>query len=123
LTDPIYRLMATVAKKPRRSTKRSQPAASGWGAAFVPITTFAPEPYQAHPGLVAVLQAREEGFIASLYDANIHASGDTEEEAFRNLKSLILDVFESLSTEAPKHLGPEPRRQLAVLQQYIHEKH
>ena len=123
MADPIYRLMATVVKKPRRSAKSRQPNASGWGAAFVPITTFAPEPYEVQPGLVAVIQGREEGFIASLYDANIHASGDTEEEAFRNLKSLILDVFESLSAEASKHLGPEPRRQLAVLQQFIHEKH
>ena len=60
--------------------------------------------------------------IASFFDANIHASGDTEEEAFRNLKSLILDTFDSLSAEPAHRLGPEPTRQLAVLRQFVRKK-
>jgi hypothetical protein len=33
----------------------------------------------------------------------------------RNLKSLILDLFDSLSSEPAENLGPAPSRQLAVL--------
>jgi predicted RNase H-like HicB family nuclease len=66
-----------------------------------------------------VIQPSEEGFSAGFFDANIHASGDTEEEALRNLKSLILDVFDSLSAEPPKDLGPQPARQLAVLNEFV----
>ena len=88
----------------------------------VPINTFAPEPYELCQPLLFVLQREGEGFIASFFDANIHASGDTQEEAFRNLKSVLLDIFDSLSAEPANRLGPEPRRQLAVLQQFIRKK-
>jgi dCTP deaminase len=86
---------------------------------LVPITTFAPEPYDLIRQMVAVVQPSEEGFIAGVFDANVHASGDTEEEAVRNLKSLILDVFDSLSAEPPERLGPQPSRQLAALREFI----
>lgn len=88
----------------------------------VPITTFAPEPYQLRQPLVVLVQREEEGFTASHFDSNIHASGDTEEEAFRNLKSLVLDVFDSLCAEPLEKLGPEPKRQLAVLKEFIRRK-
>ena len=88
----------------------------------VPINTFAPEPYELCQPLLFVLQREGDGFIASFFDANIHASGDTQEEAFRNLKSVLLDIFDSLSAEPANLLGPEPRRQLAVLQQFIRKK-
>jgi hypothetical protein len=88
----------------------------------VPINTFAPEPYELRQPLLFVLQREGDAFIASFFDANVHASGDTQEEAFRNLKSLVLDVFDSLCAEPPGKLGPEPRRQLAVLQEFIGKK-
>lgn len=86
---------------------------------WVPITSFAPEPYEVIRHIPAVVQVCEGGFTAGFFDANIHASGDTEEEALCNLKSLILDVFESLQTESAANLGPEPARQLAVLREFI----
>jgi predicted RNase H-like HicB family nuclease len=86
---------------------------------WVPITSFAPEPYEAIRPLSAVIYPCEEGFIAGFFDANIHAAGDTEEEALRNLRSLILDVFDSLSAEPSATLGPEPKRQLAVLREFV----
>ncbi|MFQ5894366.1 MAG: hypothetical protein ACE5JJ_00910 [Nitrospinota bacterium] len=89
---------------------------------MVPVTTFAPEPYDLVRQMMAVIRPSEEGFEASFFDANIHASGDTEEEALRNLKSLILDVFDSLSAEATESLGPEPKRQLAVLREFIRKR-
>jgi len=62
-----------------------------------------------------------DGFVASFFDANISASGETAQEAFENLKSLALDIFDSLSREAPERLGPEPARQLAVLRSLFGE--
>ncbi|MGH9786980.1 MAG: hypothetical protein ACRD88_22650 [Terriglobia bacterium] len=88
----------------------------------MPITTFAPEPYELRQPLLILVQREKEGFTASFFDANIHASGDTEEEAFRNLKSLILDVFDSLRAEPLEKLGPEPKRQLSVLEEFLRRK-
>jgi dCTP deaminase len=85
----------------------------------VPIDTFSPEPYFIKKPILAVVQPAEEGCTASFYDANIHTSGDNEEEALENLKSLILDVFESLSAEPQETLGSQPKRQLAVLHEFL----
>ena len=92
------------------------PASTGFWA---PITTFAPEPYDLLRQIVVVIHPNESGYTAGFFDANIHASGDTDEEALRNLKSLILDTFDALSMEPPDRLGPEPKRQLAVLREFI----
>ena len=92
------------------------PASTGF---WVPITTFAPEPYDLLRQIVVVIHPNETGHTAGFFDANIHASGDTEEEALRNLKSLILDTFDALSAEPPGQLGPEPKRQLAVLREFV----
>jgi predicted RNase H-like HicB family nuclease len=85
----------------------------------VPINTFTPEPYELMSPLFVAVEIEDDQFIATFFDANISASGDTEEEAVGNLKSLILDTFESLSAEDTTLLGPEPRRQLAVLQSFL----
>lgn len=112
-----------VGSKKTKSPRRKDAAPSlEVGGFFAPITTFAPEPYELRRTLAVVVQREGEGFVATFFDANLHASGDTEEEAFRNLKSLILDVFESLQEEPPERLGPEPKRQLAVLEEFIQAK-
>jgi len=94
-------------------------ARPGVGSLSVPIESFSPEPFFLKKPLAAVIQPSGEGHTASFYDANIHASGDNEEEALRNLKALILDTFESLSSEPADRLGPEPARQLAVLHEFV----
>lgn len=86
---------------------------------IVPISTFTPEPYEVLRPLFAVVTQSEEQFIASFFDANVHASGDTQEEALTHLKSLVLDTFDSLARESPDTLGPESQRQLAVLREFI----
>jgi len=95
------------------------PRASPSVGMFVPITSFAPEPYELRKQLIVTIKPLEEGWEASFFDANIHATGDTEEEALRNLKSLILDVLDSLSGAPRDSLEIEPRRQLAVLTEFI----
>ena len=87
---------------------------------IVPIQSFAPEPYEVLRPFAAVVKPAGDGYEASFFDANIHSSGDTEEEALSNLKSAILDVFDRLSDLEPKgKLGPEPARQLQVLGFYV----
>lgn len=89
------------------------------GTKIVPIQTFAPEPYSLLKPMSVLIEDSEDGYLASFFDANIGTSGETEQEAFENLKSLVLDMFDSLSREAPERLGPEPARQLAVLRSFI----
>ena len=86
---------------------------------IVPINTFAPEPYELLDTFLVSVQSVEGGFEAGWYDANIHTTGENEEEAVSNLKSLILDFFDSLSKEHHEKLGIEPKRQLAVIKTFI----
>jgi hypothetical protein len=89
------------------------------GAILVPITTFAPEPYQLERDILAVVQPMGDEFVATFFDANISTAGETQEEAVSNLRSLILDTFEYLESEPVEALGPEPARQLGVLQTFL----
>jgi hypothetical protein len=86
---------------------------------IVPINTFSPEPYELLKTFLVSVQSVDGGFEAGWFDANIHTEGENEEEAVSNLKSLILDYFDSFSKESPEKLGPEPTRQLAVMKKFI----
>ena len=57
--------------------------------------------------------------MASFADANINTSGETQQEAYANLRELILDVLDSLTALPESKLGPGPRRQLAVLREFV----
>lgn len=87
--------------------------------AVIPITTLAPEPYQILRDIPAVVESAGDGFNATFFDANISTAGDTQEEAVSNLRSLVMDIFEYLESEAPEALGPEPTRQLGVLRVFL----
>jgi hypothetical protein len=99
---------------------------SGNGAAvqpiIVPLTTLAPEPYELIKPIHIVVQPVEDEFVATFFDANINSSGTTQQEAVANLRELLLDIFDTLSEEAPDQLGKEPARQLAVLREFICKK-
>jgi hypothetical protein len=85
------------------------------------ITTFSPEPYELKRGLAMTIYPADDAYIASFFDAGIHSSGDNEQEAFDNLKSLILDVYDDLTSRSVEGLGPGPRRQRQVLEQFMHK--
>ncbi len=89
---------------------------------IVPINTFAPEPYELLKSFNVTVQPTEDDFEVGWYDANIHTGGQNEEEAVSNLKSLILDLFDSFSREPSEKLGPEPKRQLLVMKQFIRKR-
>jgi predicted RNase H-like HicB family nuclease len=87
-------------------------------AVVVPIQSLAPEPFELLKPIHALVQQSEEDFVASFLDANINASGETQEESLTNLKDLIVGSFEALQTVVGK-LGPGPSKQLAVLMQFL----
>ena len=86
---------------------------------IVPIVIFAPEPFRLSDPIWTVVQPIDDSFVATFFDANVSTSGDTQEEAVANLKDLILDIYVDLEEEPEERLGPEPKRQLAVLRSLI----
>lgn len=88
----------------------------------VPIQTFAPEPFEVLQPISAVVQADEGAFVATLFDANISSSGDTQEEAVANLKDLILMIFQDFENEDDADLGPAMIRQKQTLLSLIRRK-
>jgi len=88
-------------------------------AITVQISTFAPEPHEVIRSIPILIRPAGDDFVASFVEANVNASGDTQQEAFEDVKSLILDVFDSLRSHPPEKLGPESARRLAVLRDFI----
>jgi hypothetical protein len=86
---------------------------------WIPIDSFTPEPYRVSVPFTAVLACQEDEFIASWFDADIHAAAETEEQAYSELKSMILDTFDRLEELGDSELGPGPRRQKQVLRSHI----
>jgi hypothetical protein len=84
----------------------------------IPVTTLAPEPVTVLREIPVVVRPTEDGYQATLFDANIGMTGDTQEEAVENLKVLLVDVFEDLERDEDR-LGPGPQRQLSVLTTFL----
>lgn len=83
------------------------------------ITSFPGEAYIVRePIPVMIERLGESDFLARFVQANLAMSGETEQEAFQNLVAEILDAFDALSQERT-NLGPEPVRQLDVLDKYL----
>ncbi len=110
-----FNLLAILAKELEARVHKLESAQTK----IVTIDTFAPEPYSLLKPFHVSVQSVHNGFEAGWFDANIHTSGANEEEAVSNLKSLILDFFDGLSKEPNETLGPEPKRQIAVLKTFI----
>lgn len=84
----------------------------------IPLSSFAPEPIELLKPIDVVVQPDDDFFVATFFDANINASGESQLEAFEMLKSMIASTFRLLC-EQEAVLGDEPKRQLAVLRQFI----
>lgn len=105
------------AARPRKEMKARR--TYGVVPVTVPVASFVPEPFEVLQPIPVVIQPADDGFTATFFDANIGTSGDTQEEALANLKSLLVDIFTDLRGESPEKLGPEPSRQLSVLKAFI----
>ena len=85
---------------------------------LVPIQALTSESVQLLKPFNVVVQGEADEYIATFFDANVNASGETPEEAVANLKDVLIGTFENLSNIADK-LGLESSRRLAVLKQFI----
>ncbi len=86
----------------------------------VSITSLHPEPFIViEPLDVIVRRVDQDEFIASFADANMNASGDTAEEAIAGLKEIVAAKFKLFSRLGDARLGPEPKRQFAILKTHI----
>jgi hypothetical protein len=84
------------------------------------ITSFSPEPYSLKcPPLRIEIVSQGCEVVASHHESNIHASGDTPYEAIENLKSVMLDIFDSLTAEPIQSLGQKAKCQRALLESLI----
>ena len=117
LSTQLQRLTDRVADLSERISKLE--SASSSSPLRLAIASFAPGPYSLLRPVEVLVEQVDDAFVASFFDANVSASGDNQQEAFDNLKSLILDVYDSLLTESPERLGPELKRQLAVLEAFL----
>jgi predicted RNase H-like HicB family nuclease len=89
---------------------------------LVPIETFAPEPYEVVKPFHVVVRSQDDEYMASFFDANLSASGETREEAIANLKDIIAGTFEILAGVEEDGLGPGPLQQRKVLEQFIRKE-
>ena len=89
---------------------------------FAIIQTFEPEPFEVITPVTVSLRSNEDEFVATFHDANLSASGSTEEDAVMNLKDLMVSTFEILSDHKPGQLGSAVLHQLRVLRTFIRKK-
>lgn len=95
------------------------PVEAGGTSFRVDIEDLGAEEYRMVKTIPVTVRVEEGAFVASFFDANIHASGDTDQEAIDNLRSLVLDTYDSLAALPEPDLAPPARRQLTVLRKHI----
>jgi predicted RNase H-like HicB family nuclease len=89
---------------------------------IVPIETLEPEPYELVRPVHVVVQPEEDSYVATFFDANVNASGETQQDAVANLKDMLVTLFERLEKEPRTNLGKGPALQLAVLRSILRRK-
>ena len=92
------------------------------GSIIVPISTFAPEPFDLLAEIKVVVRPCDDEFIASFVDANVNASGCTVVNAVRSLKEMLVTRFDYLDKMPIEKLGPAMIKQIAVLRGFIRRR-
>jgi len=75
--------------------------------------------YRLLKSIPITIQIEEGAYLASFFEANVHASGDTDQEAYENLRSMVLDTFDSLEKRTDSELATGAQHQRRVLVAYI----
>jgi hypothetical protein len=89
------------------------------GGQCLPINTLSQHGLEVIKAICAHVRLEDEDeYVASFADANINGSGETEHDAYEDLKAAIAGRYFSL-TAYEKDLGKEPARQLAVLREFV----
>lgn len=107
------------APRGRTRTSRSREASPAAATFAVPVSTFAPRPFEPRRPINAVIAPCPGGYTASFLDADLATSGDSEAEALDNLKDLLLLVFEDFEKADDATLGPAMLKQKSVLRDVI----
>ena len=85
---------------------------------IVPIQSLFPHRIQVLQPIHAIIQPEDGEYVATFFDANINASGESPLEAIESLKEVIATTFLFfLGNE--QALGQEPKRQLSILRQFL----
>ncbi len=111
-----------------RSPSGSQDARGRGGGAAAPealnvaINDLGEDGYELLRPVPVTIRPEEGEFLASFFDANIHATGATDQEAYDNLRSLILDTFDSLASVPASELALPVGRQARVLRRFVKAK-
>jgi hypothetical protein len=80
-----------------------------------------PNFYLKRPITISVVYDGEADWVATFDEAGISRSGETISAATDWLKSSLVELYELFSGE--NQLGPLPKKQLQVLEQYFGKKH
>lgn len=87
-------------------------------SAKITLISLAPTSYKTKkPIPITVIAENEDEYIAAFEEAEIYFSGSTPFEAIQELKIEIAEAYELYKAEP--HLGARPKKQLAVLEDYI----
>ena len=87
----------------------------------MPIQTLVPRALAVLKPILAVVQPEDGVFVASFYDANLHASGESPADAIDMLKDVISQSYRVLTTNEDA-LAIGPANQLAVLREFVQPK-
>lgn len=89
---------------------------------IVPITSLVPFDYELVKPVMAVVKQEHGSYVATFFDANLSASGDTDVEAIINLKDTLVSSLEILLEHSETRLGPAMLRQKATLLEFVRHK-
>ena len=90
-------------------------------AVTVPIQSLEPYSVEVVIPILAVLRDDEGTFVASWFDANVNASGDSEPEAIEMLKESVVGTFLVLR-EQESVLSDDLRAKLRLMQKFLRAK-
>lgn len=82
---------------------------------IVPISTLAAGRVALKRDIQVVVQREDDEYIATFFDANISASGESDVEAVDALKEIMCAKFLKFSELGQEKLGRQPARQLEAL--------
>lgn len=83
------------------------------------ITSLAPSTLRLLKLIPVSLACNGDDYVATFFDANISATGDTVQEAVWNLIDILVLKFNRFDELPEKSLGVGPTRQLAVMREFI----
>lgn len=85
----------------------------------VPIRSFATEPFELMLPIDVLISPEDDGYQATFLDANLHAYGETKEEALSNIRAAIVETFHRLHELGDAALGKSMLRQKQILSHYM----